>query len=232
VPDDDPGLFPRAEVGATVCIAAGAAAGASQVDATGPILVFADAIIVAIVTWFSTDRRQARELRADARKQERALAAEGKRQAAALAHARELADLSDMRKLLDEASVTLHRAAYATGVFRVRFLHHGLNVSEKAPTAVQDLYEIGKELDTLTACLAVRLGRDHDVAREFAAADAEMLALYQTVIAIIGLVPPEDRQEMREAVDKAGRDFAEHRSSFEAAAITFAGSRLTSAPEM
>ena len=75
---------------------------ALQTDQTGPVLAFSGALIVAIITWVSSDRRQ-----------ERALVAERERQFAKLAHDRELADLTDLRALLDEAARVLHRGKVA-----------------------------------------------------------------------------------------------------------------------
>jgi hypothetical protein len=72
---------------------AGITAAATLLGATG----------LALVTVHTNSRR----LTEEGKRQERELAAETERQAASLAHVRELADLDDLRKLLDDVTATL-----------------------------------------------------------------------------------------------------------------------------
>jgi hypothetical protein len=72
-------------------VAAGSAIGASQSDSTGPVLAFVGAILVALVTWYATDRRQ-----------RTALAAERERLALQLSHQRHLHDVADLREVLSD----------------------------------------------------------------------------------------------------------------------------------
>src|SRR3712207_4053647 len=65
--------------GLIVLVAGGSALGASQTDRTGPVLAFAAAILVAVITWYATDRRQTAALAAEEKRQTDALAAEDKR---------------------------------------------------------------------------------------------------------------------------------------------------------
>ena len=69
-------------------VAAGSAIGASQSDSTGPVLAFVGAILVALVTWYATDRRQ------------RTALAERERLELQLAHQRHLHDVADLREVL------------------------------------------------------------------------------------------------------------------------------------
>ena len=121
-------------------------------DETGPVLAFTAALIVAFVTALTTDRRQANALRV-----------ERERQAAQLRHAREMADLADVRALLDEAASALYRAD------RVRRKVVPLNwiagdvlapaeIRKIFPEVPIHLVAARDDLDALAARLAVRLG--------------------------------------------------------------------------
>src|SRR4051794_12053460 len=56
--------------GALIVVAAGGAAvGAAQSDKTSAILAFAGAVLVALVTWYATDRRQRVAIDAEADRQ-------------------------------------------------------------------------------------------------------------------------------------------------------------------
>jgi heme exporter protein D len=71
------------------------------------LLTLAGAVVVALITSVTTDRRLSRQIVAERERQERELAAGAAQQAATLAHDRELSDLADLRKLLDEAAIAL-----------------------------------------------------------------------------------------------------------------------------
>ena len=64
------------------------------------------------------------QLEAEEARLQRQLAAEGERQHVQLVHARELADLANLRALLDEAAVALHRARYALDSVRSTLSAH------------------------------------------------------------------------------------------------------------
>jgi hypothetical protein len=89
-------------VGVVVLIGAGgAAAVASQSDKTAPILAFAGAILVALITWYATDRRQAA-----------ALAAEQQRLDAQLRHERDLSERAELLTVLDETFAIINETSY------------------------------------------------------------------------------------------------------------------------
>jgi hypothetical protein len=71
---------------ATTVVATGAIAGATATDDTGPILAFVGALVVALITAYTTERRQREQL----------------------AHDRRLQDLADFRDLLKRTSVLMH----------------------------------------------------------------------------------------------------------------------------
>lgn len=71
-------------------IAGGSALGASTTTNTAAYLAFAAAILVAVVTWYATDRRQRMALTAEERRVQRQLA-----------HERLLSDRQELRAFLD-----------------------------------------------------------------------------------------------------------------------------------
>lgn len=232
---DDARHRPALEIGTG--LAAVAAGGvATQVDPAGPILAFAAALVVALITVVSTDRRQERAiaaeharqaltLKGERERQDRALKAEGRRQAAALRSARELADLADLRVLLDEAAIALHRASYAYGNVRVAFLQHGVKIRE-TPEPIAELNQSGEQMDVLAARLAVRLGREQAAAAAFEAANDELLELSRALGHIFGDETADARRDLWTEIQAAGKDFPDCRERFEEAAMKLAGTRL------
>jgi hypothetical protein len=101
--DKSLGTGPGLGTGALLVVTgAGAAFGASKTDSAAPYLTLAGALLVALITWYATDRRQAQMLRADQRRQQQQLD-----------HDRVLDDRQELRKFLDQVAETyedLHQA--------------------------------------------------------------------------------------------------------------------------
>jgi hypothetical protein len=101
--DPSLGTGPGVGTGALIIVTgAGAAFGASKTDSAAPYLALTGALLVALITWYATDRRQAQMLRADERRQQRQLD-----------HDRALDDRQELRKFLDSVAETyedLHHA--------------------------------------------------------------------------------------------------------------------------
>lgn len=216
---DDPARFTTLRVAAVIAVAVVAAAGAAvlQPAQAAPILALGGVLIVAFVTWISADARQAR-----------ALEAERDRQAAALAHARELADLADLRALLDSAVADLHQAAYVRLEVAGQFLRHGLHILDRAYDTTVKFAEVIRTLDALTARLIVRLGREHDATKAFATATADLREVAGALMLAHGDdTPLEERGPLRKQINAAGKGFDAHRRLFEDAATKLAGTRLT-----
>jgi hypothetical protein len=95
------------------------------------------------------------------------LDAERERQVADLAHDREMADVSDLRKLLDEAAVALDSARDALEHVEVRLIEWGAALS---PDVKAKLEMHGRALVALHVRLLVRLGVDNLIAAHFGAA--------------------------------------------------------------
>jgi hypothetical protein len=106
----------------------------------------AAALALAGITAWTTNRRQKRDL-----------AAEAERQADALSHERELHDLADLRKLLDEAAVALDRAVPAE-VVDLRLTPYPRQLEAKSK-----MDDDASVLDVLHARLSVRLGPRHKI---------------------------------------------------------------------
>ena len=91
-------------VGGVACVVAAVVIfGASQTSKAVPIIAGSVAILVALFTWYATDKRQTKAIAAHEREQERAFRAERERLAAQLRHDRVLADVADLRAVLEEA---------------------------------------------------------------------------------------------------------------------------------
>jgi hypothetical protein len=142
-----------------------------------------------------------------------------RRQREALAHARELADLADLRRLLDEAAVALDRAIPAD---RNAVLH-------------ADVYELASQmsvdataLDALHARLSVRLGPRHDLTVTLGEAAASVRALGDALYPT-GLRRAADRRN--EAIDSAIASLLALGESFIEEAIARAGTVPTKGGE-
>jgi hypothetical protein len=109
VPGDD-----AAVVGVAGLATAGGIVVGTQSSQTGPIIAGVVAVVVALITWYATDKRQAKaiaaqeeqhgsDLRAESARHDATLRAERERLDARLAHERELADVADLRLVLGAA---------------------------------------------------------------------------------------------------------------------------------
>jgi hypothetical protein len=248
-PEHSPSTATPVEVAVLVVIAGGAAYGATRSNQTGPVLAFAAALIVATIAAVTAARRLGQQLAAERERTllqleaedsrlQRQLAAEGERQDAQLVHARELADLADLRALLDEAAVALHRARYTLDEVRSNLSSYsfGFFKSEERAKPYRDLEPAGQELDALRERLAVRLGASHYVVEHFTLADAAALEIYRA----IGLLQLEDdpqdeagrhsvrdfMKQTRERVQTERADFDMYRQAFMEAAQSVAGAKL------
>jgi hypothetical protein len=208
-----------------VVVAGGAAAGASQASTAGPYLTFAAAIIVALITWFATDRRQTRALAAEGERQVRSLDAERARLVLELKHTRAMADLAGLRGLLDEAAVALHRASYARDdVWRVGPAGVAQADHERSdpsrPGIAARLAAAGTALDELAERLAIRLGPETSAVVEFGHAADALRAIDIEINR-----PHADDVEQFNAFRSASDAFSAARNAFVAAAAVAGGAQ-------
>jgi hypothetical protein len=182
----------------------------------------AGAIVVALIAAGTAHRRLERQLTEESERHRKSLTAEGERQDARLAHERRLADLADLRALLDEAAVALHRADYARADMKVAVMQYGRELDVHAPNAREILHERGRALDALAARLAIRLAFNDRVVREFEGANEALLTMVRRAgyLAEIGHYRPD---EVRQEIMAASDAFEESMRRFHRAAVASAG---------
>lgn len=150
------------------------------------LVAIGGAIIVALITAVTTDRRLARQLDAEAKRQERAIEAQEQRQTteleaaderhrAALGAERDLADLADERALLDEIAVAIYRANDAVGDVALVIRRGWSAVQEGSERAA--LNERGREIDALTARAGIRFSKDEPLLKSLNFAGAWLAAI-------------------------------------------------------
>lgn len=102
------------------------------------------------------------------------LDAEAQRQATSLAHERELADIADLRRLLDEAAQVINRMSSAQGAIDYCFMFSEEALKEQADEAVESALAQTREalepVSSLYARLTVRLGPEDSLTTAFAGA--------------------------------------------------------------
>lgn len=203
-----------AVAGGTVVVAAVTVVGASATAKTAPILAFAGAILVALVTAYTANRRQVQ-----------ALNAESQRLARQLEHDRELADLADTRKVCDDAVVALHDASVALSGLERAFVNYGSGFREKMPNAVPDAESATETLRSIRGRLGVRLPQDNAAVAAFEAAhDATREAT--NAAATQDPSPAADLRAAINTVQDAHRGLIDATDAFRRAATETVGARL------
>lgn len=99
-----------------------------------------------------------------------------------IGHQRELADLTNVRDVLDEAATELHNTAYLLDDVRSYLVqHNGVSFfkTEQGTTTYQALGDRGRDLDALVERLSVRLGPQQSAVVAFRAADAAVLEIWR-----------------------------------------------------
>lgn len=130
-------------------------------------------------------------------------------QARTLEHERRQDDLREARGVLDDAAIALAEADDR----RRDFLGDYGNRQKR-----QAVGAIGKRLDELQQRLAIRFGREHEVARSFARCSDALLRMFGATIFADDID--------RESVDAAHRHFMRSRAEFTDAATAYAGVEL------
>jgi hypothetical protein len=162
------------------------------------------------------------------RQHSKALEAQRELAEAGFDNQRRLTDLDNVRTVLDDAAVMLHRDAYALD--RVRFnlttLGAGLLESKVGQEVFDELTAAGQGSDLLIERLAVRLGRDHAVVVALTSASEAALEAWRSVDRL-RLAPSKDDPDERlqrhrfELGNKARDEVAEHRKLFDASREEF-----------
>jgi hypothetical protein len=209
---------------------------AEAVAATGATIIAA--LIVALITAKTTNSRQERQLRAEADRQERQLRAEAERQqrelherageqARQLAHDRELADLDDLRGLLDEATLVLDRAAAvctkATAGFGALARHTGEERHKRSNRIEEMLDDARHQMDPPLARLQVRVGSDDDIVESFNRASVALLKMATKVLLHRAEDDADERGRLEKSFKEEASEFRTASRSFRLAAVKRAG---------
>jgi hypothetical protein len=171
--------------------------------------------------------RQARELTAEADRQKQTLRADRRRQTAALAHDRELADVADLRAVLDEATLGIEQASDA----RIKASTQLAPVPAFAPTTMAErAKDAERKLDAARAAISpalarvkVRLGPDDEIARSFDALDGALLDMATCALLLRHAETDSERESERADLEDAGDQFRDSAAAFLAAAVKRAG---------
>jgi hypothetical protein len=155
--------------GGTVVIGAAAVAVAASTTETGPILAFVAALMVALITAYTTNRRQ-----------QRSLDEERDRLATQLRHERHLADLADLRAVLEESLAAANRARQA--------VLEGWWDSAKKEAGGRAVGELEAQLDRLH----VRLGKEEAIVKAY--------TTMGNVTHALNRLPPPPQQPTRDEV--------------------------------
>lgn len=186
-------------------------------------LTLAGAIVVALITAVTTDRRLSRQIKDSGERQERELTAEAERQDAALAHDRELADLADLRLLLDGFAVALDRGRSARDemvLLSQTARHIQPTLEQQARETAAAAEQSGRDLLALTVRLQVRLGpSDPITVAAYQACDA-LHAMWQQVCM---LPKQDDFSGSHSIISTANGDFIQATAAYIAAAVERAG---------
>lgn len=153
-----------------------------------------------------------------------------KQQRASLDQQRMLADLANVRTVIDETASHLHVVATVLDNVRLRLTTMGMGFFESTDGAVHPegtellsaLGRAGDELDVLCARLAIRLGNEHAAMVELTAVDEAVLAVWR---ALDGIRFNADRQAdpghgqrwVQEYFDERRSKITEQRTVFDAA---------------
>jgi HAMP domain-containing protein len=170
-------------------------------------------------------RRQERELAADAERQQREEVARTEGQGRQLGHARELADLADLRALLDEAAVAIHEGAEAVHETLTRFSEHGRNL----PSEYRDkVAERGRAIVSLLSRLQVRLGLNYPIVEHFGALSIAAWNAWRETTPLDADEPGETAKRFA-ALRTAGEEFDKAADLFVEAAVARFGTVTTKA---
>jgi hypothetical protein len=213
---------------------------------TGGATVVAALVLGGLAAWTAdarlakqiadSGRRQERELAADADRQQRELDARTKDQKRQLDNARQLADLADLRILLDEAAIALDHGRKARANAEGHLLGIGDAIKKGALTgtpmrpagvldpmiqeAADKLEEAGQPLVTLMARLEIRLGSSNEVTAAFGRAST---ALHDQWNALAVEYPKRGFDAIEEDARHAGQEFGVFKQDFLVAAVKLAG---------
>ncbi len=222
-------MFDPRLVWVTVAITAVAAGYAVIVeDEAGAALPVLGLLIVAIFTAAAAEFRQRQQLEAEGKRQARALDAEGERHGATLAHERQRDELADLRAILDDGAVALHRLHDAIRRLQTACNTWGSGVHRREAERRTELRRTAEEVNSMSARLSVRIGADPAVTALDAATEPAV-ALYNRTRPG-GADEHEEALQYLAAIDAEEKRFRECAHKFMNRAVELAGNRSGSNP--
>jgi hypothetical protein len=211
---------PRHRLASSLVLVLASSEGVAGITAVATIIA---ALLIAGITAKTTGSHQERQLTAEAERQERELDARTSGQRRQLTHARELADLADLRRLLDEFAVTLNRSRAARDkmLLLAQTARHIRSALEQQVDEVADAAkEPGQDLLALTVRLQVRLGSGDPITVAACETADALHAMWQQV----ELLPhQEDFSASHTIISSANSDFTRSAMMFIDAAVERAG---------
>jgi hypothetical protein len=105
------------------------------------------------------------------------------RHRSSLRHTRELADLDNVRDVLDEIVVALHEMEYLLNEIRVELIEHGLSFfeSEDRVAIYDEFTKVGIRLDRHLERLKIRLGPSHGSVAALEATSRAAIAIHHSL---------------------------------------------------
>jgi hypothetical protein len=186
-------------------------------------------LVLAGITALTTNSRLTKQINAEADRQERALAADSERQAAALAHDRELADIADLRAVLDEATLVMGKVIEAL-LIASREIDAAADRGELLASRRERSAEAGRVVDaarvpvpTLLARLVVRLGPTVPITESLSRADQAMKDMISATRLVASACTDEDCERHRASYHEAERRFGFSAGAFLLAGVARAG---------
>lgn len=207
----------------SVAVAGVVGVGASGLSAAGPIIAGIVAIVVAMITVLTTNKRQRIALASEDKRLDSRLAAESERQQhqlkaeagrlrEQLSHDRGIADVAELRTLLDDG---------------IRCVRHArtLLANHRRRNAPPGLKEVGAEVGFQSSRLATRIGRTHPTAEALEQVVGQLGTWTQIYLDIDKHLENVGADEIDAALDSAKADFDAALRGFEDAALSLVGVR-------
>jgi hypothetical protein len=206
---------------------------------TGGATVIAALVLGGLAAWTADHRlkqqiadsgtRQERELAQAGDRQKKELDAEAERQTATLTHARELADLADLRSVLDDATLAIHNATEAR-IKATTWLHGRPGATdeelvERSESAEQVLDEARALVGPVLARLEVRLGSDDPITQLFDSIDSRLLDMATSAL-LLRRTSGEEGEAQRVEFDREVSEFDKAARAFPDAVVERVGAAV------
>jgi hypothetical protein len=184
------------------------------------------ALVVAVLTAVTTNRRQREQLNEARRSQKREVKARAKAQRRELRHARRLADLDDLRAILDDATLALAEAKTVTFEVEAKVKYGAMAAVARASEAQKELDGVRTKTIPIRARLEVRLGVDDEVTVAFSSADSALLSMSLHATLLSTALSGTDRKRNQETFEEHAKHLHIALKAFAEAAVKRVGTVL------